>query len=147
MLTGGKTYEDQDDRFSFSVPTDWVRGNAGNAEVAFSPPDDSATFTVTLDRVSGNTTLDAYNQSYDRLLRLQFPLYTLVSLDKVMVGDRDAYRRVSRSFYQGQNIQFVQVYFIANNTAHILTSVCLRDDFDRYVTTFDGVSGSYKAED
>jgi hypothetical protein len=144
-LTGGKAYNDPNGRFSFSVPTDWVRSDPGNAEVVFNPPDGSANFTVNLDRVQGTMTIDAYNQYVDRQLRTQFGTYTPVSLDKVMVGDHQAYRRVSRVVYQGQTIQSVQVYFIDKNVAHVLTFATLPNDFNRYADTFDGIAGSYKA--
>ncbi len=143
-LNGGKQYSDPDGRFSFSVPANWVQGTANNSAVAFGPPDNSANFTVSLDRVPGNTTIDAYNAAVEQQLRAQFADYTAVSLDKVTIGNQRAYKRVSRATVQGQVIQFVQVYFIADNQAHVLTFASLPANFDRLVPVFDGIAGSYR---
>jgi hypothetical protein len=146
-LTGGKRYTDPEDRFAVSVPTNWVQGTGGNNAVSFAPPDNAANFTVTLDRVPGNTTLDAYNTAAEQQLRSQFANYAPVSLDKVTVGGQQAYKRVSRATVQGQSIQFVQVYFIDDNMAHVLTFACLPADYDRLARIFDGIAGSYQADD
>ena len=141
-LSGGKPYSDPDKRFSFSVPANWTQGDAGNSAAAFGPADRSANFTVTLDKVPANTSIEAYNASAEQQLKSQFANYTAVSLDKVVVTNHQAYKRVSRATVQGQAIQFVQIYFIDQNVAHVLTFACLPADFDRLTKIFDGIAGS-----
>ncbi len=143
-LTGGKRYPDPDKRFSFSVPTNWVSGNAGTNEVAFAPPDNTANFSVALDRVPGNTTIEGYNQTTEQQLKARLNNYSLVNLDKVVIDNRQAYRRVARAEVQGQEIQFVQIFFLDKNVAHVLTFTCRPAIFGQLSRTFDGVAGSYK---
>ena len=142
-LSGGKPYTDPDNRFSFSIPANWAQGDAGNSASSFGPADRSANFTVTLDKVPANTSIEAYNASAEQQLKSQFANYTAVSLDKVVVNNHQSYKRVSRATVQGQAIQFVQVYFIDQNVAHVLTFACLPTDFDRLTRIFDGLAGSY----
>ncbi len=143
-LNGGKRYSDPTNRFSFSVPNTWVQSQNADDQRTFAPPDNSLTFSASLDRPAATTTLEAFNTAVEQQVRGQLNNYTAVSLDRVLIDGRQAYRRVSRGMAQGQDLQVLQLYFIDNGVVHFLTFVTRAENFDRLVATFDGVGGSYK---
>ncbi len=143
-LNGGKRYSDPTNRFSFSVPNAWVQSQNADDHLTFAPPDNSSTFSASLDRAVATTTLEAFNTAVEQQVRGQLNNYTAVSLDRVLIDGRQAYRRVSRGAAQGQDLQVLQLYFIDNGVVHFLTFVTRAENFDRLVATFDGVGGSYK---
>jgi serine/threonine protein kinase len=143
-LSGGKRYTDPANRFSFSVPNSWVQAQNTNDQAIFVPADNSSTFTASLSPVSGTTTLENLNTTVEQQVRGQLGGYAAVSLDRVLIDGHQAYRRVSRGKVQGQNVQVLQLYFIDNAVAHLLTFVTKVEDFERLAATFDGVGGSYR---
>ncbi|MDP9374395.1 MAG: photosystem II reaction center PsbP family protein, partial [Chloroflexota bacterium] len=144
-LNGGRRYADPQGRFSFSVPQGWNQSNTANAEVAFNAPGNAASMTVTLQEVPASATIDSYNQALEGQLPQQFPGYTHVSLDRVLVGNNQAYKRLSQATISGQVFQIEQVYFVANGAAHMLTFGSPPASFAAQEPTFDGIAGSYRA--
>lgn len=143
-LSGGKRYTDPANRFSFSVPNNWVQDQSATTQLTFAPADTSSTFSTSLDRPAAATSLEAFNAAVEQQLRGQLTGYTAVSLDRVLIDGHQSYRRVSRGMAQGQNLQVMQLYFIDNGAVHFLTFVTRAESFDRLAATFDGVGGSYK---
>lgn len=143
-LSGGKRYTDPANRFSFSVPNAWVQNQSSDGQLTFAPPDNSSTFSASLDRTAATTTLEAFNTAVEQQVRGQLTGYTAVSLDRVLIDGQQAYRRVSRGTAQGQDLQVLQLYFIDNAVVHFLTFVTRAESFGRLAATFDGVGGSYK---
>jgi len=143
-LNGGKRYTDPANRFSFSVPNNWVQAQNADDQLTFAPADNSSTFSASLSQTAAATTLEAFNTAVEQQVRGQLGGYTAISLDRVLIDGHQAYRRVSRGTAQGQNLQVLQLYFIDNATIHFLTFVARAENFERLAATFDGVGGSYR---
>jgi serine/threonine-protein kinase len=145
-LSGGKGYDDPDGRFAFSVPNNWAERNSGNSEVSFGAPNGQATMAVDLSAASSATTIEDLNATFEEEVSGQSG-YAAISLDKVTIDGRQAYRRIYRINSQGQQVQVAQVYFLDRNRAHILTFASLPGNFAQFAPTFDGIAGSYEVGD
>lgn len=149
-LQGGKVYKDAKARFSFSVPQDWTEAAVGNAEVAFTGPRGAALMPPNMNVVLADTagppsiTLDAYVQVSEAQLKRDYPDYKQISLDKVVINNVPAYRRIFTVTVSGVLVQAQQVYLLDKKTAHILTFLALPDTFAQQQRTFDSIAGSYQ---
>lgn len=143
-LPDGQVYTDPDGRFSFSVPPDWTMTDISDAAVAFSAGDKPPLVMVNLrDMEAAGTNLETLNLSVERDFRSR-PGYALISLDRIVMDNHPAYKRVYKAASSDTETHLVQVYFIDRNTIHALTFACLREDFPQWTPIFDGIIGSYK---
>ncbi len=128
------------------MPQNWNQdqGAGSNAEVRFNAPGNGASMNVALEEVPASVTLERYNQAVEEQLPRQFPGYTPISLERVLVGNNQAYKRISQATIQGQVFQIEQVYFVANGTAHVLTFGSLPANFAAQAPTFDAIAGTYR---
>lgn len=148
-LSGGQTYKDPQLRFSFMIPSNWVQVQAAGAEVAFQSPTPAgqipATVNVVLEKLpSASVTLDEYDQAGEANLKQQFPDYKPVSLTKVTVDDKPAYKRIYTATIAGRLLELQQVYFIDNDTAYVVSCGAPQENFAANAAIFDQISGTFK---
>ena len=148
-LSGGQTYKDPQLRFSFMIPSNWVQVQAAGAEVAFQSPAPAgqipATVNVVLEKLpSASVTLDEYDQAGEANLKQQFPDYKPVSLTKVTVDDKPAYKRIYTATIAGRLLELQQVYFIDNDTAYVVSCGAPQENFAANAAIFDQISGTFK---
>jgi hypothetical protein len=148
-LSGGQTYKDPQLRFSFMIPTNWVQVQAAGAEVAFQSPAPAgqipATVNVVLEKLpSASVTLDEYDQAGEANLKQQFPDYKPVSLTKVTVDNKPAYKRIYTATIAGRLLELQQVYFIDNDTAYVVSCGAPQENFAANTAIFDQISGTFK---
>jgi hypothetical protein len=148
-LSGGQTYRDPQARFSFMIPENWTQVQAAGAEVAFQAPTPSgqipATVNVVLEKLpSASVTLDEYDQAGEANLKQQFPDYKPVSLTRVSVDGKPAYKRVYTATIAGRLLQLQQVYLIERDTAYLITCGAPQENFAATTAVFDQISGTFK---
>lgn len=148
-LSGGQTYRDPQVRFSFMIPENWTQVQAAGAEVAFQAPAPSGTIPATVNVVleklpSASVTLDEYDQAGEANLKQQFPDYKAVSLTKVSVDGKPAYKRVYTATIAGRLLQLQQVYLIEKDTAYLITCGAPQESFATNTAVFDQISGTFK---
>jgi hypothetical protein len=148
-LSGGQTYKDPQLRFSFMIPSNWVQVQAAGAEVAFQSPAPAgqipATVNVVLEKLpSASVTLDEYDQAGEANLKQQFPDYKPVSLTKVTVDNKPAYKRIYTATIAGRLLELQQVYFIDNDTAYVVSCGAPQENFAANTAIFDQISGTFK---
>lgn len=148
-LATGQTYRDPQGRFSFTIPSNWVQTQAAGAEVAFQSPGAEGAVTgvvnIVLEKLPSSTiTLDEYDQAGEQNLRQQFPDYTPISLDRVTVDGKQAYKRVYTATIASRLMQLQQIYLIDRDVAYIVTCGAPQDAFGTYTTIFDQISGTFK---
>jgi len=148
-LTGGENYRDPQLRFSFMIPNDWTQVQAAGAEVAFQAPAPSGTIPATVNVVleklpSASVTLDEYDQAGEANLKQQFPDYKSVSLTKVSVDGKPAYKRVYTATIAGRVLQLQQVYLIERDVAYLITCGAPQESFAANAAVFDQISGTFK---
>lgn len=145
-LAGGQTYTDPQQRFSLSVPRDWTAKTNPDSSVTFSTPGNTAVAGVLVDDLSRapNTTLEQYAKLVEDQLKKQTD-YQQLSLDRVLLGNQQALRRVFRvRSSNGTVVQAEQLYVVANGLGHRLTFETLPNNFSAQQQTFDAVAGSYR---
>lgn len=142
-LVGGQAYSDSQGRFSLLVPPEWIRiSDRPDVDAAFTAGDDATVAGVKLGAAPGLTA-----ERYDELVEGQLrglAGYTPISVERVTIGGRPAYRRVFRATVQGLGLQLMRVTIVADDTAHVLTFSTRADFFARFEATFDGIAGSYR---
>ena len=148
-LSGGQTYRDPQLRFSFMIPANWTQVQAAGAEVAFQAPAPSgaipATVNVVMEKLpSSSVTLDEYDQAGEANLKQQFPDYKAISLTKVSVDGKPAYKRVYTATIAGRLLQLQQVYLIERDVAYLITCGAPQESFDANMAVFDQISGTFK---
>jgi hypothetical protein len=148
-LAGGQTYRDPQVRFSFMIPENWTQVQAAGAEVAFQAPTPAgsipATVNVVLEKLpSASVTLDEYDQAGETNLKQQFPDYKAVSLTKVSVDGKPAYKRVYTATIAGRLLQLQQVYLIEKDVAYLITCGAPQENFAANSPVFDQISGTFK---
>lgn len=148
-LPGGQTYRDPQVRFSFNIPTNWTQVQAAGAEVAFQAPAPSGTIPATVNIVleklpSASVTLDEYDQAGEANLKQQFPDYKAVSLTKVTVDGKPAYKRIYTATIAGRLLQLQQVYLIERDVAYLITCGAPQESFAASMAVFDQISGTFK---
>lgn len=147
-LAGGQMYRDPQARFSFMIPANWTQVQAAGAEVAFQAPAPSGTIPATVNVVleklpSSAVTLDEYDQAGEANLKQQFPDYKPVSLTKVTVDGRPAYKRVYTATIAGRVLQLQQVYLIERDVAYLITCGAPQETFAANAAIFDQISGTF----
>lgn len=149
-LAGGQTYKDPQGRFSFTIPSNWTQVSAAGAEIAFQSPPPAvpgavpATVNVVLEKLpSASVTLDEYDKAGEANLKQQFTDYKLISLEKVTVDGRPAYRRIYTATIANRLLQLEQVYLIERDTAYIISCGATQDTFATYTTVFSQISGTF----
>ncbi len=148
-LPTGQTYRDPQGRFSFTIPETWTQAPPAGSEVAYRAPTPEGvvpgTVNVVLEKLpSAAVTLDEYDQAGEQNLRQQFPDYRPISLSRVTVDGKPAYKRVYTATVAGRLMQIQQIYLIDNDTAYIISSGAPQDTFGNYTTIFDQISGTFK---
>jgi hypothetical protein len=136
-------------RFSFNVPSTWSQITAAGAEVAFQAPAPAGTIAATVNIVleklpSASVTLDEYDQAGEANLKQQFPDYKAVSLTKVSVDGKPAYKRIYTATIAGRLLQLQQVYLIEKDTAYLITCGAPQESFAATAPVFDEISGTFK---
>lgn len=145
----GQTYRDPQGRFSFTIPSNWVQAQAASAEVAFQSPAPRGTIPAAINVIleplpGGSVTLDEYDQAGTINLRQQFPDYAQVSLERVTVDGRPAYKRVFTATVAGTRMQLQQIYLIDRDTAYLVTCGATQETFPSNVAVCDQISGTFK---
>ncbi len=148
-LSGGQLYRDPQVRFSFQIPANWTQVQAAGAEVAFQAPAPSGTIPATVNIVleklpSATVTLDEYDQAGETNLKQQFTDYKSVSLTKVLVDGKPAYKRVYTATIAGRVLQLQQVYLIERDVAYLITCGAPQETFATNMPVFDQISGTFK---
>ncbi len=143
-LDGGQTYDDPRGRFAFRVPEEWTETDTAQNEVAFVLRRSQAVAGVGLEDTGEPTIgIERVRQAFDRELRGR-PDYTQVSIDRVLVDGRRAYRQVLQRTDADGTQQLVQVYLVERGVVHILSFACPVDAFAEWAPVFDGIAGSYR---
>lgn len=148
-LAGGQNYRDPQVRFSFMIPANWTQVQAAGAEVAFQAPAATGTIPATVNIVleklpSATVTLDEYDQAGETNLKQQFTDYKAVSLTKVTVDGKPAYKRVYTATIAGRVLQLQQVYLIERDVAYLITCGAPQETFATNMPVFDQISGTFK---
>lgn len=148
-LTGGQTYRDPQARFSFMIPANWTQVQAAGAEVAFQAPAPAGTIPATVNVVIETlpvaaVTLDEYDQAGEANLKQQFPDYKALSLTRVSVDGKPAYKRVYTATIAGRVLQLQQVYLIERDKAYLITGGAPQEAFAANMAVFDQISGTFK---
>ena len=148
-LSSGQNYRDPQVRFSFMIPANWTQVQAAGAEVAFQAPAPAGTIPATVNIVleklpSATVTLDEYDQAGETNLKQQFPDYKAVSLTKVTVDGKPAYKRVYTATIAGRVLQLQQVYLIERDVAYLITCGAPQETFAANMPVFDQISGTFK---
>ena len=150
-LSSGQLYRDPPPqaRFSFMIPANWTQVQAAGAEVAFQAPAPSGTIPATVNIVleklpSATVTLDEYDQAGETNLKQQFTDYKAVSLTKVTVDGKPAYKRVYTATIAGRVLQLQQVYLIERDVAYLITCGAPQETFGANMAVFDQISGTFK---
>lgn len=148
-LADGQPYRDPQLRFSFMIPDNWTQVQAAGAEVAFQAPAPSGTIPATVNVVleklpSASVTLDEYDQAGEANLKQQFPDYKAVSLTKVSVDGKPAYKRIYTATIAGRVLQLQQVYLIERDVAYLITCGAPQESFAANQAVFDQISGTFK---
>lgn len=149
VLATGQVYQDPQRRFSFTIPATWTQVQAAGAEVAFQSPVEPggipATVNIVLEKLpAASVSLDDYDRAGEANLKQQFSDYKLVSLTKVTVDGRPAYKRIYTATIANRLLQLQQVYLIENDTAYVLSCGAPAETFSRYTPIFDQISGTFK---
>ena len=149
VLGAGQPYNDPQGRFSFSIPNNWTQVQAAGAEIAFQSPAPAGTIPATINIVleklpSATVTLDEYDQAGEANLKQQFPDYKAVSLTKVTIDGKPAYKRVYTATIVGRVLQLQQVYLIERDVAYVISCGAPQENFAANATTFDQISGTFK---
>ena len=149
VLGAGQRYSDPQGRFSFSIPNNWTQVQAAGAEVAFQSPAPAGTIPATINIVleklpSATVTLDEYDQAGEANLKQQFPDYKSVSLTKVTIDGKPAYKRVYTATIAGRVLQLQQVYLIERDVAYVISCGAPQESFAGNATIFDQISGTFK---
>jgi hypothetical protein len=149
VLGAGQPYNDPQGRFSFSIPNNWTQVQAAGAEIAFQSPAPvgtiPATINIVLERLpSATVTLDEYDQAGEANLKQQFPDYKSVSLTKVTIDGKPAYKRVYTATIAGRVLQLQQVYLIERDVAYVISCGAPQESFASNATIFDQISGTFK---
>jgi hypothetical protein len=131
------------------IPENWTQVQAAGAEVAFQAPAPSGTIPATVNVVleklpSASVTLDEYDQAGEANLKQQFPDYKAVSLTKVSVDGKPAYKRVYTATIAGRLLQLQQVYLIERDVAYLITCGAPQESFATSMAIFDQISGTFK---
>lgn len=148
-LASGQTYTDPQGRFSFTIPSNWTPVQAAGAEVAFQSPVQGnaipGTVNIVLERLpSAAVTLDEYDQAGEQNLKQQFPDYKPISLNRVTIDGKQAYKRVYTATIAGRLLQLQQIYLIDRDVAYVISCGAPQDTFNTYTTVFDQISGTFK---
>ncbi len=148
-LGAGQVYRDPQARFSFTLPSNWTQVQAAGAEVAYQSPAPAGTIPATVNIVleklpSATVTLDEYDQAGEANLKQQFPDYKAVSLTKVTIDGKPAYKRVYTATIAGRVLQLQQVYLIERDTAYVISCGAPQEAFAANATVFDQISGTFK---
>ena len=77
-------------------------------------------------------------------LKQQFPDYKAVSLTRVMVDGKPAYKRVYTATIAGRLLQLQQVYLIERDVAYLITCGAPAESFATNMAVFDQISGTFK---
>lgn len=149
VLGAGQPYNDPQGRFSFSIPNNWTQVQAAGAEIAFQSPAPAGTIPATVNIVleklpSATVTLDEYDQAGEANLKQQFPDYKSVSLTKVTIDGKPAYKRVYTATIVGRVLQLQQVYLIERDVAYVISCGAPQESFASNATIFDQISGTFK---
>jgi len=149
VLGAGQPYNDPQGRFSFSIPNNWTQVQAAGAEIAFQSPAPAGTIPATINIVleklpSATVTLDEYDQAGEANLKQQFPDYKSVSLTKVTIDGKPAYKRVYTATIVGRILQLQQVYLIERDVAYVISCGAPQESFASNATIFDQISGTFK---
>jgi hypothetical protein len=149
VLGAGQPYNDPQGRFSFSIPNNWTQVQAAGAEIAFQSPAPAGTIPATINIVleklpSATVTLDEYDQAGEANLKQQFPDYKSVSLTKVTIDGKPAYKRVYTATIAGRILQLQQVYLIERDVAYVISCGAPQESFASNATIFDQISGTFK---
>ena len=149
VLGAGQPYNDPQGRFSFMIPNNWTQVQAAGAEIAFQSPAPAGTIPATINIVleklpSATVTLDEYDQAGEANLKQQFPDYKSVSLTKVTIDGKPAYKRVYTATIAGRVLQLQQVYLIERDVAYVISCGAPQENFASNATTFDQISGTFK---
>jgi hypothetical protein len=149
VLGAGQPYNDPQGRFSFMIPNNWTQVQAAGAEIAFQSPAPAGTIPATINIVleklpSATVTLDEYDQAGEANLKQQFPDYKSVSLTKVTIDGKPAYKRVYTATIAGRVLQLQQVYLIERDVAYVISCGAPQESFASNATTFDQISGTFK---
>ncbi len=148
-LDAGQTYTDPQGRFSFAIPKNWTQVQAAGAEVAYQSPAPAGTIAATVNIVleklpSATVTLDEYDQAGEANLKQQFPDYKSVSLTKVTIDGKPAYKRIYTATIAGRVLQLQQVYLIERDVAYVISCGAPQESFAASATIFDQISGTFK---
>lgn len=148
-LATGQPYKDPQNRFAFTIPGNWTQAQAAGAEVAFQSPlppsGPPAAVNVVLDDLPGSSvTLDEYDKAAEANLKQQFTDYKLISLTKVSVDGRPAYKRVFSATIANGLLQIQQVYLIDKNKAYIISCGAPQTTFANYTAVFEQIAGTFK---
>lgn len=150
-LIGGQTYSDPQGRFTIAVPADWTQRPAAEAgaEVSFDAPDNVVRMNVALRDAAALRlqSVEAFDQALDEALKRQYPTYQIVSLERVVVDNQRAYRRVFTIDRAGQPLQGVQIYFVKGATAYTIAFTATPDAFAGLAPALDAIAGSCKARE
>ncbi len=148
-LGAGQAYVDPQGRFSFTIPNNWTQVQAAGAEIAYQSPAPAGTIPATVNIVleklpSATVTLDEYDQAGETNLKQQFPDYKPVSLTKVTIDGKPAYKRVYTATIVGRLLQLQQVYLIERDVAYVISCGAPQEAFAANATIFDQISGTFK---
>lgn len=148
-LGAGQAYNDPQGRFSFTIPNNWTQVQAAGAEVAYQSPAPAGTIPATVNIVleklpSATVTLDEYDQAGEANLKQQFPDYKPVSLTKVTIDGKQAYKRIYTATIAGRVLQLQQVYLIERDVAYVISCGAPQESFAASATVFDQISGTFK---
>ncbi len=148
-LGAGQAYSDPQGRFSFTIPNNWTQVQAAGAEVAYQSPAPAGTIPATVNIVleklpSATVTLDEYDQAGEANLKQQFPDYKPVSLTKVTIDGKPAYKRIYTATIAGRVLQLQQVYLIERDVAYVISCGAPQESFAASATVFDQISGTFK---
>lgn len=148
---GWKTLEENN--YSVHYPAEWElnqKGQFGMLFILLSPPessDDNFRENVNLvaeDLKGRKIDLDEYAKASEQQVR---SIINNVSIkeSKHMNNGSTEYHKLVYTGDQGlYSLQFEQHYFIKDNKAFVLTLTCLKDKFDQYKETGEGIMNSFE---
>ncbi len=130
------------------MPQNWTKLDVAEAGAAVSlqAPQDSTWMNVVLQDFSRARPqpIERVNQEIEALLKRELPEYRTISLGKVTVDTRPAYRRVGSMPFQGRLFHIEHVYFLDQALVHLLAFTTPQEISPQLTPVFDAIASSYK---
>lgn len=140
--TNFQRYTDPERRFSLAVPADWVSAPEHQTLVRFVTP--HKPFGSVIVRIS-QVQID---QLDDRFIEPGYGYYAdeddLFSLEKVLIGNREAYKQIYRGTFSDTSAAIVQrIYILEQGEVYTLSCQASPDDFPKLALLFEEIAGSF----